>query len=85
MKSVVRKAKNPSFDEGILLGSVMYGGEAAYGLMGGYLLGEVLYQTLTAASAPSSSDGPKPLHEKYPHQIEAQYLARLDSDGQVIT
>ena len=84
VKSLVYKAKNPSMDEGVLIGGIMYGGEAAIGLVGGYLLGEFLYQTLTAASAPSSSDGPKPLNERYTRQIEAQYLARLDSDRQVI-
>jgi len=77
-----------TFDDGMLVGGVMWGGEAALPLLGGYLIGDLLYQTMSGDSnetAPSSaSDGPKPLHEDYPRQEEAKFLARLDGNRQVI-
>ena len=82
LKSVTDPDYQPTYNDGLLIGSALWGGEAAYGLLGGYLVGDFLYNSLSGAS--SSSDGSMQFLEGYPRQIEAQYLARLDETRQVI-
>jgi antitoxin component YwqK of YwqJK toxin-antitoxin module len=83
LKSVTDPNYQPTYNDGFLIGSALWGGEAAYGLVGGYLVGDFLYHSLSGAS--SSSDGSMQFLEGYPRQIEAQYLARLDETRQIIS
>ena len=82
LKSVTDPDYQPTYNDGLLIGSALWGGEAAYGLLGGYLVGDFLYHSLSGASP--SSDGSMQFLEGYPRQMEAQYLARLDETRQVI-
>ena len=82
LKSVTDPNYQPTYNDGLLIGSALWGGEAAYGLLGGYLVGDFLYHSLNGAS--SSSDGSMQFLDGYPRQVEAQYLVRLDGNRQVI-
>ena len=84
LRSVTDPDYEPSYSDGILIGSALWGGEAAYGLVGGYLVGDILYHSLSGGSPSSDGSQQQQFLEGYTRQEEAQYLARLDSDRQVI-
>jgi len=80
MKKLSDRADNPAFEDGMIIGGVLWGGKAAVGVLGGVMAGDYLYQTLTGAT--SSSKGSP---EESVRQVEAKYLARLDGGRNIVT
>jgi antitoxin component YwqK of YwqJK toxin-antitoxin module len=74
------RADNPSFEDGMIIGGVLWGGKAAAGVLGGVIAGDYLYQTLSGDTSSS-----KDLPEGFDRQVEAKFLARLDGNRNVIS
>ena len=80
MKKLSDRADNPTFEDGMIIGGVLWGGKAAVGVLGGVMAGDYLYQTLSGAT--SSSKGSP---EESVRQVEAKYMARLDGGRNIVT